>query len=102
VELAAIIAALLITIGSLVALAGIGLHAWMTGHENRLKVTARWAGAWAGRLGLRRQARTAGGARFGRRMTAGPCLVLPPSVMLHHPGQVEAQPSSTPVHLAQG
>jgi undecaprenyl-diphosphatase len=68
VELAAIIAGLLITVGGLVALAGIGLHAWVTGHENRLNVAARRAGARADRLRLRwqarqaRQARRAGGA----------------------------------------
>lgn len=61
-ELAAIIAGLLIAVGALVVLAGIGLHAWVAGHENRRKVAAHRAGAWSGRLGLRRRARTAAGA----------------------------------------
>lgn len=60
-ELGAIVAGLLITAGGLVALVGVGLHPLLTGHENRPKVAARRVGAWAGRLGPHRQARTAGG-----------------------------------------
>ena len=77
-ELAAIIAGLLITVGGLVVLAGIGLHAWVTGHENRLKVAARRAGTWAGRLRLRRQARRAGSADTppASALTAGSALAL--------------------------
>jgi membrane-associated phospholipid phosphatase len=59
VELAAIVAGLLITVGGLVALAGIGLHVWVTGHESRPDVAPRRAGMWPGRPG--RQARTADG-----------------------------------------
>lgn len=78
VELAAIIAGLLITVGGLVVLAGIGLHAWVNGHKDRLTVAAWPPGAWAGRLGLRWQARMADGAHTppARGLASGSALAL--------------------------
>lgn len=64
-ELAAIVAGLLLTVGGLVVLAGIGVHAWVTGHQGRPEVATGRAGALAGRLGLRWRARH-------RRMAEGP------------------------------
>ena len=56
-ELATIVAGLLITVGALIVLAGIGLHAWMAGHRDRLRVATGRAGVLGGRFVLRQQAR---------------------------------------------
>ena len=79
-ELAAIVAGLLITVGGLVMLAGIGLHGWMAGHHDRLRVPTGRAGALARGHAPRRQAREARSARSARTpkasRAAGNALVL--------------------------
>lgn len=65
-ELAAIIAGLLIAVGGMAALAGSGLHAWMAGHHDRLRALAGRAGALARGHAARRQARGVRSARSAR------------------------------------
>jgi hypothetical protein len=50
VELAGIIAGVLLAVGGLVVLAGTGLHAWVAGHRDLAEKAARTAGALPGRL----------------------------------------------------
>src|SRR5262249_30126058 len=65
-ELAAILAGPLITVGGLIVLAGIGLHAWMAGRRDRLRVATGRAGVLGGRFVLRQQAREGRLARSAR------------------------------------
>jgi undecaprenyl-diphosphatase len=60
VELAAIVAGLLLAFGGLVVLAGTGLHTWRARRENGLTLAGHRACALAARLGLRCQARQYG------------------------------------------
>jgi undecaprenyl-diphosphatase len=57
VELAGIVAGMLLAVGGLVVLAGWGLHAWVAGHQDLAEKAARTAGELPGRLAGRDRGR---------------------------------------------
>ena len=76
-ELAGIIAGLLIVTGSLVILAALAPHAWAARHPGLAQAARQWAGALPGRLGLTGQdPRRRGGAREPSESTLVIALIL--------------------------